>query len=331
VIKDFIFVFGDLPITEINREKAVSFREALCKLPTKRHVRPKYKDRSYSELMGMNIDGEHLQSDESVSQKLGTIRTYFAWLVETERLEKNPFKKVTIASKKKSYSEYSLADLNTIFSSELYQPESDYAQLPTTSASMYWLPLLALFTGARPSELMQMRLDDIKEIDGVLAASVVDDESKGQRTKTAAGKRTFPIHHTLLELGFVEFLDAVRSSGGERVLTGIGLGKEKAGAGAGTWWNERYRAKRLPKDFKIDKKVLYSFRHTHITEALSVAQIPLQWVQQMVGHERSQMGATRYYDKGLAVPALSEEIRKIKYSGLDLSGLRGQWKMFRRL
>ena len=78
-----------------------------------------------------------------------------------------------------------------------------------------------------------MRLDDIKTIDGILCASVVDDAETGQQVKTQAGIRTFPIHPLLLSLGFAEYIDELRGGDKGRVLHGIPLGNRKAGDQAG--------------------------------------------------------------------------------------------------
>ena len=169
-----------------------------------------------------------------------------------------------------------------------------------------------MHTGARPSELLQMRLNDITTVDGILCASVVDDADTGQQVKTQAGIRTFPIHPLLLELGFAEYIEELRGSEHDRVLHGIPLGNRKAGDQAGKWWNERYRVRHLH-GFKEQRKTLYSFRHTFVTHALNVADIELPLVQQIVGHEKSQMGATKHYDKGATMTRLFDELSKVNF------------------
>ncbi len=327
---DLIYVLGDIPVATITYEDAKRFRETLRKIPKHRNKRSEYLGKSKEKLLALEIPEVDLLSASSISQKLGYIKTYFKWLVTRRVIEQNPFQDVTIKSEKVSYQKYSKEDLQTIFTSDLYR-DTVYSQRTTTTASHWWLPLLALFTGARPSELIQMRMDDLREPEGILAAAVVDSDETNQQVKTKAGRRTFPVHPMLMQLGFGDYLEQVREAGHERVLPGIKVGKSKAGSSASTWWNERYRAKYLPETFKEQKKALYSFRHTYITEAVSVAKIPLERVQQMVGHERSHMGATKHYDKGLSIPDQYEEIEKIKFEGLDLAHLEGGWKRHRRL
>ena len=141
---------------------------------------------------------------------------------------------------------------------------------------------------------------------------MVEDTDTGQQVKTQAGIRTFPIHPLLLELGFSEYIEELRAGDKDRVLHGIPLGNRKAGDQAGKWWNERYREKHLY-GFKAQRKTLYSFRHTFVTHALNESGIELALVQQIVGHEKSQLGATKHYDKGATMTRLFDELSKVDF------------------
>lgn len=67
----------------------------------------------------------------------------------------------------------------------------------------FWLPLLGLFTGARISELCQLALNDISQMDGLWSISINDDDYK--HLKSPAAKRVIPIHPKLIELGFIDY------------------------------------------------------------------------------------------------------------------------------
>ena len=58
---------------------------------------------------------------------------------------------------------------------------------------------------------------------------------------------------------------------------------------------------------------MYSFRHTFVTHALNEAGIELPLVQQIVWHEKSQMGATKHHDKGASMPRLFAELSKVDF------------------
>ena len=305
-VRAFTDVLGDLPVDEVSYETATQLRDTLLKLPKNRNKKKEYRDLTVKQLLKLDIpDSEKLQG-RTVGEIIAALKTLFDWLKVKRLLEVNPFDGVIVASNSQSYASLSPTDLTTVFTSELYQPGTH------PLASQWWLPLLSLHTGARPSELLQMRLDDITTVDGILCASVVDDADTGQQVKTQAGIRTFPIHPLLLELGFAEYIEELRGSEHDRVLHGIPLGNRKAGDQAGKWWNERYRVRHLH-GFKEQRKTLYSFRHTFVTHALNVADIELPLVQQIVGHEKSQMGATKHYDKGATMTRLFDELSKVNF------------------
>ena len=305
-VRAFIDVLGDLPVDEVSYETATTLRDKLLKLPKNRNKKPAYRDLTVKQMLRLKIpDSDKLQG-RTVSEIIAALKTLFDWLKVKRLVTVNPFDGVIVATVSRSYANLTPADLTAIFKSELYQPGTH------PLASQWWLPLLSLHTGARPSELLQMRLDDITTVDGVLCASVVDDADTGQQVKTQAGIRTFPIHPLLLELGFAEYIEELRDTDRDRVLHGIPLGNRKAGDQAGKWWNERYRVKHLH-GFKEQRKTLYSFRHTFVTHALNVANIELPLVQQIVGHEKSQMGATKHYDKGATMTRLFDELGKVDF------------------
>lgn len=67
----------------------------------------------------------------------------------------------------------------------------------------FWLPLLGLYTGARLSELCQLRLGDIREELGVWVISI--SSSGARQLKTVDSERLVPLHKVILEAGFLEF------------------------------------------------------------------------------------------------------------------------------
>ncbi|HRQ15261.1 MAG TPA: site-specific integrase, partial [Promineifilum sp.] len=100
------------------------------------------------------------------------------------------------------YLKFDDKDLSALFESDDYRAgKFDYP-------SQYWLPTLALFTGARLNELCQLTKRDVGSHDGIATISIVDGEFK--RLKTAASRRIIPIHSKLIELGFADYVASCR-------------------------------------------------------------------------------------------------------------------------
>jgi integrase len=88
--------------------------------------------------------------------------------------------------------------------------------------TIYWLPLLALYTGARPEEVAQLLVADVfpHDRDGRWVIRFTDEgihPVKGpQSLKTAhneSGPRIFPVPQPLLDLGFVAYLMYLKDHG----------------------------------------------------------------------------------------------------------------------
>ena len=71
-------------------------------------------------------------------------------------------------------------------------------QLPKGGAgdAAYWLPILALYTGARLRELGQLRGEDVRQENGVTYIAI-GDAGDGQRVKNASSRRSVPLHSNI--------------------------------------------------------------------------------------------------------------------------------------
>ena len=321
-INELIDVLGDIHISTIDYNSAKSYRDTMLKVPTHRK-KGKYANVSIPSLVKLNIPEEQCLSAKTVKGRLANLSTYFEWLKKHKIIDSNPFEGVHLKAESNSYTPYTNEDLSLIFKSDLYQ-DSKYARNWGTQ-SHWWLLLLATYSGARLSELAQIRIQDVKEIDDTLSITVTN-EGEEMRVKTKAGLRTFPVHPQLLKLGFSEYLSQQQRLGHTKLLPLLPKGLRKPGDKTSSWYNERYRSKFLPDSFKSQKKVFHSFRHTFISTAYR-ADVDLLKLQQMVGHEKSLMGeSATYAEQGFSQKQLLEELNKVQFDGLDLSHLVNSWR-----
>jgi hypothetical protein len=92
--------------------------------------------------------------------------------------------------------------------------------------------LIALFSEIRLGEIIQMQVTDVKISDGIMYFDVTpladidakDEESQEldageeKSLKTGSSRRGIPVHHTLLDIGFGDFLKFRRGSGTSRLM-----------------------------------------------------------------------------------------------------------------
>lgn len=101
------------------------------------------------------------------------------------------------------------------------------AQYRETNPTRYWVPALALFTGARAGEICQLRAGDVVDVGGVwcLNLTVFDREGRridDKRLKTDASERFVPLHPSLVATGFTDFAAARKPEG--RLFPDLTLG-----------------------------------------------------------------------------------------------------------
>jgi integrase len=115
-------------------------------------------------------------------------------------------KKPSKAEKKKRA--YTPEELNLILVS------AEYRDGTFKRPSDFWAPLIALFTGAREGEILQLRVADVYQDakTGIWLFNI--DEEDGNRTKNENSVRVVPIHDQLKTLGWLDYVASVKSAGG---------------------------------------------------------------------------------------------------------------------
>lgn len=90
---------------------------------------------------------------------------------------------------------------------------------------MFWVPLIGLFTGARSGEIIQLRVEDVREEHGVPHFDINDDGAD-KRLKTAHSKRTTPVHPVLVELGLLDHVERQKRQGEQRLFPEMKMGED---------------------------------------------------------------------------------------------------------
>ena len=161
--------------------------------------------------------------------------------------------------------------------------------LQTKNAWQKWSLLLAMYTGARRTEIYQLRKPDIRVEDGIKYI-LVTDEHESQRLKTNNAKRKIPVHKRLIELGFLEYVE--RSQ--ERILYEITSAESIT-----SWFGRLVVELEIPSVNELDElRSYHSFRHTFISNIRNNHSFDLSLIQQVVGHEISKGGITDKYTHG---------------------------------
>jgi len=294
VIKSFETLVSAPPAPAITRAHAVQFKDALLK----------------SGQTGVNTN-----------KYLTVFNVLLNYGVANGDIETNPARGVKVVVKrtaKDARHPFDLPALQAIFSSPIYTQGKIPSRVGHDAA--YWIPLLALFYGARREELCQLRPEDVYEeayldTQGKEAKCWVlriTDSGEGQGVKTAASVRRVPIHAELIARGFLEFVE--RQEGNARLFSKLKADVNGVeGTHFGQWFNGSLRTAWGVLDRKM---VFHSFRHS-FKDHCRALEIPEEVSDALSGHSSGKV--SRQYG-GLSYPLrpLVEAVQRYRVPGLVL-------------
>src|SRR6266446_6317348 len=325
-VERFTELHGDLPVAQIRRPHVLQFREALQEMPLRRSG--KLLKAALPELVEWSKEHTSVAkvSAETVNKLLGGVQAVCVWarnngLIPDDVPWSGPFARMRLPTRRPKREPWALEELRTLFSSAIFT-QGDRPVAGKGEAA-FWLPLMALYTGARLNELAPLTAADVitDAATGIVCINIKEDQEQGRRLKTAGSARLVPIHPELTRIGFLQFVGWIRSTGPEARLFPLLAPGPKGGFGeAWSKWFGRYK-----RDLGITNKasVFHSFRHG-FKDAARAARVSEELHDALTGHTGSSVGRT-YGAKDMVrrfgLETLADAVNRIKYPGLDLSSV----------
>jgi integrase len=223
---------------------------------------------------------------------------------------------------------FSLDDLKQIFSAPLYTGCVDDERHFNEPGSRivrrhrFWPPLIALWTGARLGEVLQLEKADVRYDESGIWYLAITDEEAGEydpkefqkRVKNKNSIRDIPIHSELRRLGFVSWVSEQPDG---RLFPEAQAAKNGKLSDVYSKWFKRFLE--FQGVWVQRRKVFHSFRNS-FNDALREAKVPVEFRKAINGWS-SQEGMDTRYGRGHKVHRLAEHVEKVTYEGLDLSHL----------
>lgn len=137
---------------------------------------------------------------------LAGVRRVFDWAVANRMLASNPAAGITMKAARKARvrdSWFSKEEIDALLHQASAATQGRKEPMPRFAARR-WVPWLCAYTGARVGEMIQLRKQDVRQIEGywVLAITPEAITVKGNQA------REVPVHPHLVEMGFLEFVQA---------------------------------------------------------------------------------------------------------------------------
>lgn len=212
-VRRFIEFCGDLDVEEIDRTHAEKFRDGLLRFPS----RPPNKIRVLS--MQKQLDWADTNETNTLQRgavnkniqgvKLALDYAYSDTALIKDRTWRNPFEgfikkvKQSKTDRKKGFTD---AQVKIVFSREVFRPKT---------VERFWIPVVLFYTGARLDEISQLHVSDVKysPVPHLLCENLEDeDPALAKLLKNETSHRTIPIPDELLNLGFLDYAEAVKTS-----------------------------------------------------------------------------------------------------------------------
>jgi integrase len=304
-----IRVLGDRPLAAYSRDDLLNFRGTLLRLPPRWSTAREYRGKSLDEVLSGKHPG---MSVSNVNTITNWVATFFSWAVTNDCLDKSPATGLKIATATTESEErdiYTPEELESIFIVLASHPHLN----PSLHPERVWLPMIIAHSALRPSEIAQLHLADINS-EGI---PYFDINSEGDKSvKTKSGKRVVPIHPTLIDYGFLDYVAAMRSRNQERLFPKLTKGRDGYATKFGKWFQD-FNRRFITSD---RRKVFYSIRHSVITQ-LGDAGVDTRALEDLDGHAHSGSQTNTRYRKKAQAQKLLKAVKKINL-GIDFSPMR---------
>ena len=285
VFDNLIYFLGDVPVGDVSKADLKSALVSIAGLPQRN--KKAYKNKSLLELVAMDIPDSDLVSGKYVKEHLKLAQGLFSsYLVrETDILTISPTEGLRWEHDDNRYASLTDAEVRKVIKSSETGPEW-----------FQWFLKLAVYSGARRSEVASLRASDFKFCCDTNRYYLVI-----HKGKTQAARRMVPIHKSLVTMGLLKWV-----GNGDGLIFPIASGNLNRVTDS---------FNRLIGDKHNDlgeRKVFHSIRHTFITKARASG-VSNVIVQQVVGHEKSGSGVTDRYTHTFQLKDVLQAVDVVEY------------------
>lgn len=332
-IGTFVELVGaSFPIAKISKAEVREWKQLLVQYPVKATETKAFAGLSIVQIVKANEKvGKPVIADRTVNRYLSSLGAFLTWAVNNGYLDKNPVEGLMLKKEAKAPTLPFKADqLQTLFASPWFtgcESDAEWRKVAKPGPVLirdhrYWVPLIMLFTGARPSEIAQLAVNDVRQEHEHWIFHITtegDETATGKSVKTAGSMRVVPVHPELIRLGFLDYHTKRLKAGGSELFPGAKRNQRGQMMADVSREFGRYLTRiGLKKGRGLS---LYSFRHG-AADALRRAGFLDHEFGFILGHtEASMTGKYGIMPQGMLEQRV-KLVNAIAYPGLNLDHLR---------
>jgi len=283
IFDNLIFFIGDIPVNEVSKANIRTALEGISKLPQRN--KKNYRKTPIEQLVRMEIPTEDVVSGKYVKEHLKLCQSLFSRYLkyEVDILSNPPTEGLSYQYQDNRYASLNDEQVRVVLAKSQGKPEW-----------FKWFILLAVYSGARRSELLGLDKSDFK---------YCTDSNRHyfhiRSGKTKAAIRAIPLHCQLIDKGLLDWIDSET----DKSLFSVNANRVT------DLFNSLLDEK---VNILGERIVLHSVRHTFITKARA-AGVSNVLVQQVVGHEKRGAGQTDRYTHTFHLKDVLPVVDCIKY------------------
>lgn len=207
------FACGKAHISQLNRKNVRDWKDKLFAWPVKAVESKVFRGLSFLDVIEKNkVVGKPVIQDKTINRYLAALGGFCEWLLANDFIREDVMRGMylEVDRKKKTVFPYSADQLRTIFASPLFHKcAGDEREHENGKVEIrdwrYWIPLIAIYSGARLGEIAQLRIADVRQLHGVWIFHITEEGEGGKSVKTEGSQRVVPVHSKLIQMGFLKF------------------------------------------------------------------------------------------------------------------------------
>ena len=261
------FVGGKAHVSQITRKNVREWKDKLFHWPVKAVEIKEFRGMSFLKVIEHNaVVGKPVILPKTINRYLSALGGFTEWLRTHDYLTEDVMQGMylDIDRTEKTIFPYTDAQLKAIFASPLFHKcAGDKREHEVGTEQIrdwrYWIPLIAIYSGARLGEIAQLLTNDVRQLHGVWIFHITEQGSRTKSVKTGGSERVVPVHPKLIEIGLIKFHARQNAFRHDRLFPELVPDKRGFISGeASSFFNDYLRAIGV----KTDKtNNFHSFRH----------------------------------------------------------------------
>ncbi|MER9763722.1 site-specific integrase [Mesorhizobium sp. M0138] len=222
------YVGSSCPVHRMNKKAVREWKALLMRYPVKATESSVFAGMRLAQIVRHNEKvGKPVITVRTVNRYLAGFSAFCSWLVNHGYLDSNPADGMFLKKPSdRTTLPFTIDQMNTLFTSPLFTGclSADEWRNVAKPGNVrirdhrYWVPLIMLYSGARPAEIAQLTVADVRQEHGHWILHVTTEGDGTKSVKTEGSMRVVPVHDELIRLGFIKYRDGMEAAGHARLF-----------------------------------------------------------------------------------------------------------------